>query len=63
MLRTVSLPGAGLGFDFLTQVDRSRLGDMSVWLAAAGQIFFSLSIGFGMMIAYASMKPQDSDIM
>jgi SNF family Na+-dependent transporter len=32
------------------------------WLAAAGQIFFSLSVGFGVIINYASYVRRDDDI-
>jgi SNF family Na+-dependent transporter len=40
--------------------DYSRLGNFQTWLAAAGQIFFSLSVGFGVIINYASyLKPKD----
>ena len=33
-----------------------------MWLAAAGQIFFSLSVGFGIVITYASYLHKDDDI-
>jgi NSS family neurotransmitter:Na+ symporter len=33
-----------------------------VWAAAFGQIFFTLSLGFGIMIAYASYLPDKTDI-
>ncbi len=33
-----------------------------VWAAAFGQIFFTLSLGFGIMITYASYLPERSDI-
>lgn len=33
-----------------------------VWSAAFGQIFFTLSLGFGIMITYASYLPQKTDI-
>lgn len=33
-----------------------------VWSAAFGQIFFTLSLGFGIMITYASYLPQKNDI-
>ncbi len=33
-----------------------------VWAAAFGQIFFTLSLGFGIMITYASYLPDKSDI-
>jgi neurotransmitter:Na+ symporter, NSS family len=36
------------------------LGDAQMWLEAAGQIFFSLSVGFGIISCYASyLKPND----
>lgn len=33
-----------------------------VWAAAFGQIFFTLSLGFGIMITYASYLPERTDI-
>ncbi len=41
-----------------TQLKRPEL-----WLAAAGQIFFSLSIGFGVIITYASYLKQGDDVV
>lgn len=38
------------------------LGQAEVWLAAAGQVFFSLSVGFGVIITYASYLGPDDDI-
>jgi len=32
------------------------------WIDAFSQIFFTLSIGFGIMVAYASYLPRDSDV-
>ena len=32
------------------------------WLAAAGQIFFSLSVGFGIIITYSSYMKEDDDV-
>ncbi|MFH1874798.1 MAG: sodium-dependent transporter [Pseudomonadota bacterium] len=34
-----------------------------VWIAAFGQIFFTLSLGFGIMITYASYLPEKTDIV
>jgi SNF family Na+-dependent transporter len=39
------------------------LGDGNIWLAAAGQIFFSLSVGFGVIVTYASYMQPDDDVM
>lgn len=50
----LTLPGATTGLDALFTPNWAALLDPSVWIAAYGQIFFSLSIGFGIMITYAS---------
>ena len=40
------------------------LCDPKLWLAAASQIFFSLSVGFGVIITYASyLKPKDDVVL
>ena len=49
---------AGLGY--MWNPEWSKLLDAEIWLAAAGQIFFSLSVGFGIIVTYASyLKPND----
>jgi SNF family Na+-dependent transporter len=40
----------------------ARLANPSLWLAAAGQIFFSLSVGFGVILVYASYLGPKDDI-
>ncbi len=62
VLRAVTLEGAALGLDSLFRPDWSSIGDASVWVAAYGQIFFSLSIGFAIMITYASYLPRSGDL-
>jgi NSS family neurotransmitter:Na+ symporter len=42
--------------------DFSKLTSPKVWIDAYSQIFFTLSLGFGIMIAYASYLPEKSDI-
>lgn len=39
------------------------LRNPQLWLAAAGQIFFSLSVGFGVIITYASYLQKRDDIV
>jgi NSS family neurotransmitter:Na+ symporter len=39
-----------------------RSGAGKVWAGAFGQIFFTLSLGFGIMITYASYLPENSNI-
>ncbi len=40
----------------------ARMKAGKVWAAAFGQIFFTLSLGFGIMITYASYLPEKSNI-
>lgn len=40
-----------------------QLWNPSLWLAAAGQIFFSLSVGFGVIIVYASYMKKNDDVV
>ncbi len=40
----------------------ARTGAREVWVAAFGQIFFTLSLGFGIMITYASYLPKKNNI-
>ena len=48
------------GLGYMWNPNFSKLADFSTWLAAAGQVFFTLSVGFGIIINYASyMRPQD----
>jgi SNF family Na+-dependent transporter len=53
---------AGLGF--MWNPDWEKLKDPNVWLRAAGQIFFSLSVGFGLILCYASyLRPNDDVVL
>ncbi|WP_019146283.1 sodium-dependent transporter [Aeromicrobium massiliense] len=62
VVRSLFLPGAADGLDALFSPDWGALTDASVWAAAYGQIFFSLSIGFGIMITYASYVGRRTDM-
>ncbi|RKX70980.1 sodium-dependent transporter [candidate division WOR-3 bacterium] len=61
-IRGITLPGALEGIKYYLTPNFAALTRPQVWLAAYAQIFFSLSIGFGIMIAYASYLPKNSDI-
>lgn len=50
----LTLDGAFTGLDALFTPNWAALLDPGVWIAAYGQIFFSLSVGFGIMITYSS---------
>ena len=51
-----------VGLNFVWQPRFTSLADPSVWLAAAGQIFFTLSIGMGTIHCYASYLREKDDI-
>lgn len=50
------------GLEFIYKPDLSGLGSATVWLAAAGQIFFTLSVGMGTLQTYASYLSKKDDI-
>ena len=50
------------GLAFIWNPDFSQLGRASVWLVAAGQIFFTLSLGQGMINTYASYVREKDDV-
>ncbi len=60
--RMIFLPGALDGVNYMFKPDFSKIWDVKVWAAAYGQIFFTLSIGFSIMLAYSSYLPEKSDI-
>ena len=71
MVRVLTLdppPGAGpdqnvlSGLGFIWNPNFAALADPKVWLAAAGQIFFTLSVGWGILHTYASYIGPDDDL-
>jgi NSS family neurotransmitter:Na+ symporter len=50
------------GLGFIWNPDLTRLTDAKVWLAAAGQVFFTLSLGFGAIQTYASYIRERQDL-
>ncbi|XP_065058628.1 sodium-dependent neutral amino acid transporter B(0)AT1-like [Rhopilema esculentum] len=61
--RGVTLPGALHGIKVFFTPDWSRLLEAQIWMDAATQIFFSLSLGFGALIAFASYNPVHNNMM
>ncbi|MBI4845825.1 MAG: sodium-dependent transporter [Candidatus Omnitrophica bacterium] len=51
------------GFGFLWNPDFSALKSSHVWLEAAGQIFFTLSVGIGVILTYASYLSKGDDVV
>jgi NSS family neurotransmitter:Na+ symporter len=50
----LTLPNARAGVSFYLTPDFAKLSDFSVWIAAFGQAFFSLGVGFGILLTYGS---------
>jgi neurotransmitter:Na+ symporter, NSS family len=50
------------GLGFLWNPDWSALKSAKVWLAATGQIFFTLSCGIGVILTYASYLTKQDDV-
>ncbi|XP_021487084.1 inactive sodium-dependent neutral amino acid transporter B(0)AT3 isoform X2 [Meriones unguiculatus] len=57
LIRGLTLPGATDGLTYLFTPNMKILQNPRVWLDAATQIFFSLSLAFGGHIAFASYNP------
>lgn len=51
------------GLNFLWMPQWDKLADPKVWLAASGQVFFTLSVGFGAIVTYASYLRRNDDIV
>ncbi|WP_324014454.1 sodium-dependent transporter [Microbacterium sp. JZ37] len=56
VIRALFLPGAIDGLTAFFTPDFAALANPSVWIAAYSQIFFSLSVAFGIMVTYASYR-------
>jgi len=63
VVRGVTLPGALEGLKFYLTPQFSALLNYKVWLAAYSQVFYSLTIGFGVQITYASFLSKKADVV
>lgn len=61
--RGITLPGAVDGIAYMFTPDWSAIAKPAVWVAAYGQVFFSLSIAFAIMISYSSYLPKQEDVV
>lgn len=59
--RGITLPNGVQGILYLFTPDFSVMKHVDVWQGAFSQMFFTLSLGFGIMTAYASYLPKKND--
>lgn len=52
VFRSMSLPGAVQGLNFLFSPNLSQLGDLKIWLNALSQAAWSTGAGWGLMLTY-----------
>lgn len=65
IIRSVTLPGAEAGLEFMFKPDWSAFegtGWITVLSVAGGQMFFSLSLGMSIMVAYGSYLPKTENL-
>lgn len=53
-IRSITLPGASSGIEFYMRPRWAGLLNPETWIAALGQVFFTLSLGMGAMLIYGS---------
>nr|CDJ87077.1 Sodium:neurotransmitter symporter domain containing protein [Haemonchus contortus] len=61
LIRSVTLDGAMKGLWHMINPDLHKLYSPTVWLEAATQIFYSMGLGFGGLIAFGSYNPLKND--
>ena len=61
-VRGLTLEGCMKGLTFYLDPDWTQLAKPTTWRYAFGQVFFSLSLAFGVMLTYASFLHRKSDI-
>jgi NSS family neurotransmitter:Na+ symporter len=61
-LYAASLEGAGAGYRYYLNFDLEKALALDVVVAAAGQAFFSLSLGMGAILTFASYLPHQSNL-
>ena len=63
ILWSVNLEGAGQGLAVYLKPNFELLKTPQIWIDAFSQIFFTLSLAFGIMITYSSYLPRKADIV
>ncbi|MCQ2964469.1 MAG: sodium-dependent transporter [archaeon] len=62
VIYSLTMPGASIGIKEFFTIDWNALGNLNIWLAAFGQIIFSLSLGMGIILTYSSYLPEKTNL-
>ncbi len=62
LIRGLTLEGAIGGLEYYLEPNWGKLAEVEVWRRAFGQVFFSMTVAFGVMVTYASFLHHKSDI-
>ena len=62
VFKAITLPGAVIGLNAFFEPNWARMSDPNVWLAAYGHVFYSISVGFGIMVTYASYLQKNTNL-
>lgn len=63
LVRVITLPGAGAGFEYLLVPQWDALADPKTWVYALGQAFFGLSLAGSGTLVYGSYLKKDIDVV
>lgn len=62
VIYSLTIPGASIGLKEYFAIDWNAIFYPRIWLAAFGQIIFSLSLGMGVILTYSSYLPDKTNI-
>ncbi|MDO4895757.1 MAG: sodium-dependent transporter [Moraxella sp.] len=62
VFKAIQLEGAVAGLNAFFSPNWERMTDPKVWLSAYGHVFFSMSIGFGIMVTYSSYLKRNANL-
>lgn len=62
VFKAINLEGASQGLNAFFTPNWEKMADPNVWLAAYGHVFFSLSVGFGIMVTFSSYLKRNTNM-
>jgi neurotransmitter:Na+ symporter, NSS family len=62
LIQALLLPGVGEGVAYYLTPDLGALFTPGIWIAASAQVFFSLGVGFGILVTYGSYLSREENI-